>query len=852
MTRPSSSPLSTRIASTSQRVPAVSADPNDPLHIVQRNLRPRKRTSKGLIVDTNLVDIDLSSATIPQEPLTMSNAVAPPATTAVVIPLPLPSSKYAPNFTGRNVTQFLETIELLGKNAGCEIAEYPSLIKRFSSQKVRRTIVAEDVFKGQDWDKAKEKLIFYYGSNEKTYKATPKDLRSYSSKTRHRETVADRHALGAYIRKFALRTGNMVSKKVMTETERDYLFYRGFPPKTQKALLTIVTPVMALRNASPSRQTPPTMDESIAAARSYFNPNNIDYESSDSDGSKADSDESDDESDANSDSSRDLSESSDSDITTRKASKGRKEKRSRSRGRSSIKGTKKTAKRKAKPGEVTRKEVDEMTEKLDHLIAMQTSQGAYHGGPPAGFNPQGPTSHVFAGYRDPARGKFAGAPPYGGGSSLPYGNSAPFDGPRSCFMCGKEQGRDLEHALSLTSCPVTYDLINEGLIRFDTGGKLVRANGNELPRSPGPNTGGMAAVIRDDHRRNENRTLGPSQLRDPPPHQKSSVQSGQADCYAMGLCRDGKPVLSGRTYGLSTRTTYSFPVITRSKSSAPRTGGSDTESLRKQVRFDVHDRRESVTDGEAETDIPASSRLKPLFVPPGEPTKMTKIAQPAEDRAPYSAPHPTNTQDGWRIEEKKKRKDQRARVEEVPDIEYQRNTKTFRFTSKLQDTVSMEDIQEHLLDSTIVTLSLRQVLAVSPEMQRRFQGMVPTRREAASKSIAYTSRFAEVGLDDSVELPGDIVGNDKSEKRGGRPEAYVSYDKVSEDLGDILERYAAAVMLGAKKKHFAMSTGLIEGVFGNQKVRFLVDTGSELNLISRSTWEACKSLVDLDRDGKRC
>ncbi len=79
-------------------------------------------------------------------------------------------------------------------------------------------------------------------------------------------------------------------------------------------------------------------------------------------------------------------------------------------------------------------------------------------------------------------------------------------------------------------------------------------------------------------------------------------------------------------------------------------------------------------------------------------------------------------------------------------------------------------------------------------------------------------------------------------------EAYMTWNKDGEDMHEVLERYANAVALG-REKNYAVPAGLITGVFGSEKVTFLVDSGSELNLITRRVWE--QSEVPIDEDGKR-
>lgn len=68
--------------------------------------------------------------------------------------------------------------------------------------------------------------------------------------------------------------------------------------------------------------------------------------------------------------------------------------------------------------------------------------------------------------------------------------------PRACFMCGKTEGKDLNHRLSLRYCPLTQELIAREVLKFDVTGQLVKIDGSTLPRSRGAGTGGIAALLR--------------------------------------------------------------------------------------------------------------------------------------------------------------------------------------------------------------------------------------------------------------------------------------------------------------------------------------------------------------------
>ena len=156
-----------------------------------------------------------------------------------------------------------------------------------------------------------------------------------------------------------------------------------------------------------------------------------------------------------------------------------------------------------------------------------------------------------------------------------------------------------------------------------------------------------------------------------------------------------------------------------------------------------------------------------------------------------------------------------------------------QFTSDVQNSVDLDGIQETILN-TKVTLPLREILGMSSGLQKRFAGLTRTRREV---------RTAAAAIEEVHKCEGVLIDDDT-----GGYSAEVSYDEENENLVKTMERYAATVGLG-QQKFYAMATGVIEGKFGGEHVKLLIDSGSELNLIMRRVYEQTNET--LDEDGKR-
>ncbi|TFK79054.1 hypothetical protein K466DRAFT_606439 [Polyporus arcularius HHB13444] len=276
----------------------------------------------------------------------------------------------------------------------------------------------------------------------------------------------------------------------------------------------------------------------------------------------------------------------------------------------------------------------------------------------------------------------------------------------------------------------------------------------------------------------------------------------------VGLCQDGTPVFSYPTSASSVDVeAYSFPVTTRS-------GAKPTDK-----------QSPPVPDVTSKVVLPPRNVQVPASTVP-------------QERGP-------NTESGWNDARRDK-----ARVPAA--LTSQDRAKPFRssnlrFSSAIQDSISFADVEEHVLN-TKVTLTLRECIGMSANLQKRFGGLVKTKREfekpddmspsgVARKLKSYPVTVEECPEDDLrlANIAPTLV-------------AELSYEQGREILDDVLERYAASVSLGSTRQ-FAMVSGTVECVWGGQKVVLLVDTGSELNLIGKNVFEA--SGLGIDEDGSR-
>ncbi|KAF5327938.1 hypothetical protein D9758_018056 [Tetrapyrgos nigripes] len=118
-----------------------------------------------------------------------------------------------------------------------------------------------------------------------------------------------------------------------------------------------------------------------------------------------------------------------------------------------------------------------------------------------------------------------------------------------------------------------------------------------------------------------------------------------------------------------------------------------------------------------------------------------------------------------------------------------------------------------------VSLPLGQIVGISPAFQKLVADSTRTKREYLTKSAEYSA---------SASFPSTLfVGN---------PE---------EGLEDFLIHYSNAVVVD-KEKFYGMSTGKMEVTIGGKTFMAMIDSGSELNLMSREIPEMLGLPVDYE------
>ena len=411
-----------------------------------------------------------------------------------------------------------------------------------------------------------------------------------------------------------------------------------------------------------------------------------------------------------------------------------------------------------------------------------------------------------------------------------------------CFFCDKTT-----HRLSLKFCPEVEVCIKDGLVVYTPLGRLARPDGSELPRAFGSD-GGVAKVLREqqatlNHLKGKAREVS----RDLPPHMAN---------YA-GLLFDGQEVLSSEVFNASPSS--AIPEWHASPSSTLAVTRSQKE---KEARFDpikCPEKRETEAKfvpkpkaNQSKPPIPTPSNLRPPIAPVQSTPQAFNLRPPA-----------ANTEEAF--------KNRRAAPSKTKDVEMKdgnvkaKSNPSYHFTSDIQEMYDLDKIVREKVNKTIVNLELGELLTISVFLQKSVSKMTKTRREYISKPIVanVVEVLEEADFVEEEDSPSYLAEGYESDDEdyyhslpiaesstnSGFIESRVGleFDKSTELKEEILIRYASAVKIHLTPQPlFAMVTGRFRGKFAGLDVIFMIDTGSELNLMSQEFYDRTNLTIDLD------
>jgi len=190
---------------------------------------------------------------------------------------------------------------------------------------------------------------------------------------------------------------------------------------------------------------------------------------------------------------------------------------------------------------------------------------------------------------------------------------------------------------------------------------------------------------------------------------------------------------------------------------------------------------------------------------------------------------------------------------------------SYHFTLDIQEMYDLDKIVQEKVNKTLVHLELRELLAISAFLQKSVSNMTKTHQEYVSKPIVANivevleeTEWAEEEIS-SPELTGGYESDNEdyfhslpaaeSYTNSSFIESHIGleFDESTESKEEILICYASAVKIHLMLQLlFAMVTGCFRGKLAGLNVVFMVDTGSELNLMSQEFYNRTSLAIDLD------
>jgi len=338
------------------------------------------------------------------------------------------------------------------------------------------------------------------------------------------------------------------------------------------------------------------------------------------------------------------------------------------------------------------------------------------------------------------------------------------------------------------------------------------------------------------------------------------------------LLFDGQEVLSSEVFNASTSS-----VVPEWRASPSSTLAVTRSQKDKETRFDPikHPEKQQAkaksTPKTREPPVPMLSNLRPANAPVQSTPQAFNLRPPAVQSTPQAFnlwPPPVNTEDAFKNRQTASSKPKGVNTKDVEMKDANTKAKSapsYHFTSDIQEMYDLEKIVQEKVNKTLVHLELGELLAISAFLQKSVSNMTKTHQEYVSKPVVANvvevleeTDWAEEEIS-SPELAGGYDSDDEDYYRS-LPEAEsftnsgfiesrigLKFDESTESKEEILIRYASAVKIHLTPQPlFAMVTGRFQGKFAGLDVVFMVNTGSELNLMSQEFYDGTRLAIDLD------
>ena len=742
--------------------------------------------------------------------------------------MPGPRNRDAPRFKGRGIKRFLTEFEALADAASLDPAARCRAIPRYYNEKAEELILSLVEYDREDWEGIKKKLEHFYRSDEEIHHYTRKSLLTFVCKGRN---IQDISSFDEYCRDFFIISRALECKRMLSERDRDDYFFVGIKPLT---LRHQIQNILERDSMWEDIMVPPEMQAVMDSTEKYLKRDRyvpIDLEDNGTPvlGSYNDPD----------------SSSSDEDEDDGKDSyrHWKKETHTKEKEKEVIPEAK-TTKAKATENPKTEITTEDLAQRLERLAILMERN-----------NTQGSSS-----------------------SRLPRSDS-----PHVCYMCGNSAPHNMK------DCPETIAFMAAGLIKTNTDGKLVRANGRPLPRGI-IGSGGIAKVLKDE----------------------ASTRKGSSSNIEVE--REGFLVANYEFAHLNDEHSEYAVYPAQRADKAPTKDVRNQPYRRPDTKSPAKKQAEYTKEKEKEVDNPAHKILPRPLAPPkhdvdvemqAAPPDLTKMVPPPKISEPKI--HSDSTPSAAKVKPTagKPKVHQNVTFEDVEMVDeankdklagkQKRASPAFKFASAVQESVNQDNLLERILDEP-VKITLRELLS-SYEISKRIQSITKSQkipvngaktqapaRDTVKRSAnatledyysssgedeeANTATCAQISRIGNLEVEQDeddvrsasvsnVEANSDTDSTNTEEQADSYYRKLREEEFYLEHGYLPDKGIPFGQDHefnlsssgipkpLAMVTARITGTIGDKlPVNMLLDTGSELNIMTIGIQEEAGLPID--------
>jgi hypothetical protein len=729
--------------------------------------------------------------------------------------MPIPKKKGALYFEGKDVEAFLQTYETACDEAGLTDHSKCRTMPRYCTLAERELIKnLPEVMQPTTYQALKDIMMTLYGKADRRPKYTREKLARFCREPRKIKDEAD---LDEYYRIFMTHAQQLTNKNMLATRDRDDLFWIGLPRNLKKLVYPLLRPLPGFSPESPmaydktynqlktlvtdnhywphsygKEASPQVRKHKTKAKTSYYKPRKYDL---DSDNDSSEEESSDGENDYSDNESEDEEEKP-------KYFEPPPPKKVRIIKRESV----------IPPNLEANKQLEELTRSVKE-IKMQFDSFANNTGRP-NQNYQPPNQ----GY--PQRNSPATSPnnfPLGGNrrQNTNSGSSSAL-----CWFCDKTD----THAVGMSNCPEARSMLLNNMLKYNTERKLVKFDGSPLPRGI-PGAGGIRQAIINEikQHKEQSRTVGAVSLID----------------------EEGCSPFAANAYAIESYSYWSAP--TKGNKQDKYSNSDKTSFPKQQVSVEIPPRRFGPLDPSKKLKNPVASYTPPAKrtsrEAPQEPTRPQKQNSPAPSYPPGILPASIlNEKAPNKVSNPEPANESMEPLEieiEQPDKHIPKPSAAYRFTTELQDACSDKEVVGKILDQKF-EITLKDFLGTAVGPAKLLAAGLKLKREYTGKSRE--PFLTNTGAVDRPE-PSDFDSDSESEEA-------TSSNSIASKFCDEETYKTNLVYANGIKQLFAMATGKLltklTGQNGTGEVLALIDTGSEINLISKDAMERLNIPMNVD------